>query len=315
MYTDESSDQAFAASAALSSQAHVQNDYLNAAKDMTSYQQKIAQLYLDQHNTLVQNVLATKEELDLLSRQMDLDQRRQDNFIKTKMTNGKEANLDATNQQYETKTAARTDLTNFRQLTTELDNVTAAFDNFLNVTAKNVKGQMGKIFTEDDVDRLQKNFKAVEKTIVGISGDFDEAFGEKAAPLMKQLGEAIGETSEQFDSKKYIEARNALVSYLDKTGEEADGLRQKLMDAGIITEDYAKRIDQASSSHQVLINELVETELSAQGFAVKLANISTNISSFAQNLQQCVQLISQFTAIINAGVRFSEILSDKDLSG
>jgi hypothetical protein len=155
MYADESSDQAFAASAALSSQAQVQNDYLNAAKDMTSYQQKIAQLYLDQHNTLVQNVLAAKEELDLVSKQVDLDQRRQDNFIKTQMTHGKEANLNATNQQYETKTAARQDLTDFRELTTEIDNLTATFDNFLNVTAKNVKGQMGKIFTEDDV-KLQK---------------------------------------------------------------------------------------------------------------------------------------------------------------
>ena len=343
MYAGESTIQGFAANKALQTQSDVQYKYLDAAKQMNEYQQQIAQHYLDQHNALVQNVLATKQELDSLERIVNIEERRQDRkinklgpdldeeFVRASYEDDnesadkvigqrKEEVRKATNGQYESSEAARADLTALRTEAKELDNLISLWDNYLNVKGSGENGS----FTTEQIESLQRNFEAIQEVIKETDGSFEAAFGPENAALMDELADALGYTKEEADglyqkTKEFNPERyQQIITQLDANMADSEGnieaLTDKLLKAGIITEDYVEKMQQTSGAHQTLSAQLMQATLNADDFGNKLAGITTNVSAFAESVSLTVRSLSQIASVVNSAARLGEIWSDDNLS-
>ena len=117
----------------------------------------------------------------------------------------------------------------------------------------------------------------------------------------------------KFNGEAYSAAAQELNNELDESTYHLDEVEGRLVRGGIVTEEYANKVRESAEAHRGMVNSTAQAVMSADTFADRLAKVGTNVSSFATSLSSAVRLISQVTALINGGMRISEILQDKDL--
>lgn len=284
LFVDDASVSGNLMGEAYTSQASVQNELLEKAKGMTAEQQKIAQLLLDQHTTLVQNVAEQKRIVEEAEDELNLQKLK--------------ANLPTAKVGIQKDTMA-----NFAKVTKQASTfettISEAFGKF--DTAKMAEGTKS---AQQQITQLKQQIIALE-TSFKESEEMAEAFGEKGQKAFTEFAAAVGRAGN--DPQKLEIALNDLFSATDEvtTSAQAFGnsLRETAGDNEVATSAINKVEKAAESAGKELgsmVTGMVKVETSAENFGDRIKGIPTNSERALEGIIQMGQALSTFAMSISS---------------
>lgn len=285
LFSDEASVKGNMMGEAYATQASVQEELLNKAKSMTEEQQKIAQILLDQHTVLVQNVAEQEKLVEKAEEEANLAMRK--------------ANSSAGG----IKTDEGKGIKDLAKLTKEanafemaIDKAFGKFDTAkMASSAKQAKAQIDQL--KQQVKSLNAAFKEPEEIV--------EAFGDEGAKAFKQFEKEIEAAAD--DPQKLEEALNKLFAACNDSKEEAQALGvelKKLAGEGTEAEAGINAVEQSATSagqeFGVMASQMANVETSALGFGDKLNQIPSATNKTLQGLVQMGQALSTVAMAVSS---------------
>ena len=265
-------------SAAYASQSTVQSEYLKAAQNMTEEQQKIAQILLDQHNTLVQNTIAQSNLAKEAEKEANIQQRKIGNALPQKS--------DATGIDKQTmKNTQRRYLTFTKQNSAFSTAMDSAFGS-----------------ASTDLDALKKEIPDINERIQNLKNSFQsfsdmaKLFGNDGARSFQQFA---SEVEKAGDDPEKIEAA------LTKLYEDIGKIEDKTGQAKAVIEGYGDDIAENMAPAEEAARKAGEA---AGQLVIENANLSGSTQNFAESLEKIPSIISSQTAsLVSFGQRLSTI--------
>ena len=291
MFVDEETPTGDMAGAAYATQAQAQEELLTNAKDMTAEQQKIAQMLMDQHNTLVQNVISQKKITEEAEKQANIEIRNAKSIL------GNSKGKEISDFSKLTKQAAT-----FR---TVMDN---AFGNFNN-----------------DVKDLGSQAQQIQRQIKGVTAVIKddnialEMFGETGRDAFNEFKADVKQAG--TDSTKLETALQKLYDAITNVDQEAENLRPDLQDFSGDTEEAEGVLDRVSDSAGEagvelgnMIGATANTENSISTFEERLKQIPSSIDNFSNSLVDIAQKISAIAMLISSLKGLVDTWNNDDMS-
>ena len=297
---------------AYAAQSSAQKDYLAAAQNMSAEQQKIAQILLDQHNTLVQNAAAQgeiaeksaesaamEERKQRTRMQQDIDSRANKNFPgKGDKSKAKKANyIDGETKRVSTQLKEYQNLT--KQAATFKEVVSKAFG-----TASTDMAKLGKEIStlQDKTAQLTKLFPDSASRI--------EAFGVEGAAALDKFEQAMKEAG---DNPELVDqAITELIATIEKLDAAAGSAEGKV--SRIVTKDGTNAIAQSGTEYGKLITQMLGLGSATDGFAAKLQKIPSNVNASVTSLVAFGQKLSSIAMAISSVKSLIETWNDTDLT-
>lgn len=285
LFSDEASVKGNMMGEAYATQASVQEELLNKAKSMTEEQQKIAQILLDQHTILVQNV-AEQEKL--------VEKAEEEANLAIRKANSSAGGI---------KTDEGQDIKDLAKLTKEANTFEAAIDKAFGKfdTAKMADGTKQ---AKAQIDQLKQQVKSLNAAFKEPE-EIVEAFGDEGAKAFKQFEKEIEAAAD--DPQKLEEALNKLFAACNDSKEKAQALGvelKKLAGEGTEAEAGINAVEQSAASagqeFGVMASQMVDVETSAEGFGNKLNQIPSATNKTLQGLVQMGQALSTVAMAVSS---------------
>lgn len=272
------------------SQAQAQDLLIAKAKNYTESQQKIAQILLDQHNTLVQNATQQQEIANQAEREANISKNRNIAALynlgkKETTTDGKDHSKKARSsaQQFAKKTKQAT------ALSTISDNLFGSFD-FSEKTKDYSK----------DIDLLKNRLKSLQKVV---GEDFSNAFGEKGASLLNNFSESLEKAGNNSEN-----VQKAISNLLIKVEELVNGVQSE---ANTIPENLNLTSEAAeqATQHLLQMQEAEEAAGDTQGtLIIRAVEADESLNNFSENLDRIPKLNQDsFDSYINLAQGISQV--------
>lgn len=288
------------------SQAQAQDLLIEKAKNYTESQQKIAQILLDQHNTLVQNAAQQQEIANQAEREANATKNR---------SMARLINLVPKTNNNKNRTKARTKSLKFAQNIKQTSALRKVTDNLFG----GFNFDTGKTSYEKEIDLIKKRVKAlnssVEETesVFGTDGkkaldEFSKSL-EKAGNKADAVQKAITALYEAIDkmTTKVQKRATSIPGEIGLTGEAAEQATEHLL--------QMQEAEEASGDTQgQLITQTVEAKESLDNFIENLGKIpKLNQDSFNSYIN-LAQGISQVAFSLTSLFSLFKTWSDDDLS-
>ena len=277
---------------AYSSQATVQDSYLKNAEQMTEQQQKIAQILLDQHNTLVQNVEAQAEiaketeksynnavreqKVQLAIRQKSVNKLPADEYQETRK------NIDLYGKQVKQSTG---------------------FATLIDSVFGNIQG---------DKQSYINQIESIKNALGGLQG-VQETFGDSAANAFKKFETAIQNAED--DPIALDNAIEELYISLDGLRSVADQTGDELVEEGIDLKEITSGAEQAGKALGQLVADQIRATNSAASFEERLKKIPTAINSSLTSFVDFAQKLSAIAMVTSSVVSLVKTWNNEDMSG
>lgn len=299
LFSDEASVSGNMMGEAYASQAKVQGELLDKAKGMTEEQQKIAQLFLDQHNILVQNVAEQQRMVDAAEEELNLSKLKAN--TSTFSAGIKKDTLD--------KFAEATKQANAFEVA--IDKAFGKFD-----TSK-MTGGTDK--AKAHIEQLKKQAQSL-RNVFKEDEEIIDAFGDKGAAAFKKFEQAIKNAGD--DPQLIEKALNDLFNAVEKVKDGVDRFGDNLRDIAGDSESAVAGIDKVEQSAidagqklGNMANDMVNVETSASGFSEKLGKIPNATNKALTGLVGLAQTFSTVGMAITSITGLIDTWNNEDLSG
>lgn len=284
LFSDDASVKGNMMGEAYATQASVQEELLNKAKSMTEEQQKIAQILLDQHTTLVQNVAEQQKLVEKAEEEANVSKMKGSSSIS-------KVGID------------KSKIDEFAKLTKEANTFEATIEKaFGKFDSSKIKTQIEQLKLQ--VKSLRDVFKEDEEILDAFGKDGKEAF----ISLEKAANDAS--TSPEVLENKLLDLYDAIEKTQNKAQGFGNDLRKLANDSGATEEEIQKatnvinNIEKTSTTAgQELGNmagQMVNVETSAAGFGDKLNQIPSATNKTLQGLVQIGQALSTVAMAISS---------------
>lgn len=272
------------------SQAQAQDLLIEKAKNYTESQQKIAQILLDQHNTLVQNATQQQEIANQAEREANISKNR--NVAALYNLGKKETTTDGKDHSRKARSSAQQFAKETKQVTalsTISDNLFGSFD-FSEKTKDYSK----------DIDLLKNRLKSLQKVV---GEDFSNAFGEKGASLLNSFSESLEKAGNNSEN-----VQKAISNLLIKVEELVNGVQSE---ANAIPENLNLTSEAAeqASQHLLEMQEAEEATGDAQGeLIIRAVEADESLSNLSENFDKIPKLNqNSFDSYINLAQGISQV--------
>ena len=284
LFSDEASVKGNMMGEAYATQASVQEELLNKAKSMTEEQQKIAQILLDQHTALVQNVAEQQKLVEKAEEEA--------NVLKMKGSSStSKVGID------------KSKIDEFAKLTKEANTFEATIEKaFGKFDSSKIKTQIEQLKTQ--VKSLRNVFKEDEEILDAFGKDGKEAF----INLEKAANDAS--TSPKDLANKLLDLYDAIEKTQNKAQGFGNDLRKLANDSGATEEEIQKATNAINNIEKTsttagqelgnMAGQMVNVETSAAGFGDKLNQIPSVTNKTLQGLVQIGQALSTVAMAISS---------------
>ena len=299
LFSDEASVSGNMMGEAYASQAQVQGELLEKAKGMTEEQKKIAQLFLDQHTTLVQ----------MVAEQQKLVEKAEEEANISKMKGNSSTSKVGIN---------KSQIDEFAKLTKEANTFEATIE---------------KAFGKFDSSKIKTQVEQLKKQIKSLRGVFKEneeisaAFGEKGKEAFINLEKAANDasTSPEDLANKVLDLYDAIEKAQNKAQGFGDELRELANDSGAPEEEIQKATNAINNIERTstvagqelgnMAGQMVNVETSASGFGEKLDKIPNATNEALTGLIGLAQTFSTVGMAITSITGLIDTWNNEDLSG
>lgn len=267
------------------SQAQAQDLLIEKAKNYTESQQKIAQILLDQHNTLVQNAAQQQEIANQAEREANVTKNRNvASLIK----------LDPkTDSEYRTKAKTKSlkfaqDIKQTSALRNVTDNLFGGF-NFDN----------GKTSYEKEIDLIKKRVEALNSSVEATAS----VFGTDGKTALDTFSTALEAAGDNVDAVQ--DAITALYEAIDKMTTDAQEQATSIPGEVGLTGEAAEQ----ATEHLLQMQEAEEVAGNAQGqLIIQTVEANESLSNFSENLDKIPKLNQDsFDSYINLAQGISQV--------
>lgn len=267
------------------SQAQAQDLLIEKAKNYTESQQKIAQILLDQHNTLVQNAVQQQEIANQAEREASATKNRSMASLRNLVPKTESEN----------RTKARTKSLNFAQgikQTSALRNVT---DNLFGGFNFNT----GKTSYEKEINLINKRVKALNSSVE----ETESVFGTGGKTALDEFSTALETAGNDVDAVQ--DAITALYEAIDGLTTSAQGQITSIPTDIGLTGEAAEQ----ATEHLLQMQEAEEVAGDAQGSLIaRTVEASESLSNFSENLDKIPKLNQDsFDSYINLAQGISQV--------
>ena len=290
---------------AYASQADAQDALIKRANLMSESQRAIAQILLDQHQTLVNNVAEQTKLAEQVERESNGRQRQILASAKTADTSRGGGNA--------TQKAAQNFLTLTKQAGAFEAVVMDAFASGpiieFNKHAKN---------TTDEQKKVQKQIEQVRNQITQLNKVYDsvearaEAFGVAGAKAFKEFEMAIQAAGD--DPEKVEKAIGELVAQIDILNNKAESVRTKGDLGGIISDDDINRFRNVGTQAGLAASRMIDCGTSASTFGERLSRIPDFADKAAGSFVQITTSLGSLAMAISSITGLIDTWNNQDLS-
>ena len=299
LFSDEASVSGNMMGEAYASQAQVQGELLEKAKGMTEEQKKIAQLFLDQHTTLVQ----------MVAEQQKLVEKAEEEANISKMKGNSSTSKVGIN---------KSQIDEFAKLTKEANTFEATIEKaFGKFDSSKIKTQVEQLKTQ--IKSLRGVFKENE--------EISDAFGEKGKEAFINLEKAANDasTSPEDLANKLLDLYDAIEKAQNKAQGFGDELRELANDSRAPEEEIQKATNAINNIERTstaagqelgnMAGQMVNVETSASGFGKKLDKIPNATNKALTGLVGLAQTFSTVGMAITSITGLIDTWNNEDLSG
>lgn len=291
LFVDEATLTGDLAGGAYATQAAAQEELLSKARGMTEEQQKIAQLLVDQHNTLVQNVTAQKELVDAAENQANVEVRKAQS---------------ATGNKYNSQ------ITQFSKITKQA----ATFETVVDKAFGNFTRDSGKLGSQ--AGQIAKQMQALNK-VFGDATVKADIFGDIGAAALDQFEQALLDAGD--DENKLEQALQELFDAFKKLQNAAGGARPSLDGFEGEVDEAAAALDRAEvsardagASFGTMVDAAMRAESSVTTLGDRLDKIPDSTDKVGRGLVGLGQIISTTAMTISSIKGLVDTWNDEDMS-
>ena len=299
LFSDDASVSGNMMGEAYASQAQVQGELLEKAKGMTEEQQKIAQLFLDQHTTLVQ----------MVAEQQKLVEKAEEEANVSKMKGNSSTSKVGID---------KSQIDEFAKLTKEA--------NTFEATIEKAFGKFDSSKIKTQVEQLKKQVKSL-RDVFKEDEEILAAFGEKGKEAFINLEKAANDasTSPEDLANKLLDLYDAIEKAQNKAQGFGDELRELANDSGATEEEIQKATNAINNIERTstvagqelgnMAGQMVNVETSASGFDEKLDKIPNATNKALTGLVGLAQTFSTVGMAITSITGLIDTWNNEDLSG
>lgn len=267
------------------SQAQAQDLLIEKAKNYTESQQKIAQILLDQHNTLVQNAAQQQEIANQAEREANATKNRSMASLRNLVPKTESEN----------RTKARTKSLNFAQgikQTSALRNVT---DNLFG----GFNFDTGKTSYEKEINLINKRVKVLNSSVE----ETESVFGTDGKTALDEFSTALEKAGNNANAVQ--DAITALYEAIDKMTTGVQKQATSIPGEIGLTDEAAEQ----ATEHLLQMQEAEEVAGDAQGaLIVRTVEASESLNNFSENLDKIPKLNQDsFDSYINLAQGISQV--------
>lgn len=334
MYADSATPMGDITGAAYTAQAEAQEELIKRADKMTESQRGIAQILMDQHQTLVNNVAEQAKLAEEAERAGNAMTRNMLNRASSeKFEDGPKEYTYATGQGMETSTVGSE-----REAVQQFQELTKQAGTFKTVVAES--------FASGPVLQFTKGMKATDQQmaaakkqatqlkgqlgqlskIVGRTtnenGEFTESFEDnvKAAELFGKSGAKAFDTFEKAiqdagdDPEKIEQAISDLINSVGTLEGKAQGLRGQVIGDGLVDEDATKQLENMGNQAGKAVVKMIDCGNSADGMGAKLDAIPKFANVGAQGLVALAGTLSTVGMALQSVKGLIDTWNNEDMS-
>ena len=299
LFSDDASVSGNMMGEAYASQAQAQGELLEKAKGMTEEQQKIAQLFLDQHTTLVQ----------MVAEQQKLVEKAEEEANVSKMKGNSSTSKVGID---------KSQIDEFAKLTKEA--------NTFEATIEKAFGKFDSSKIKTQVEQLKKQVKSL-RDVFKEDEEILAAFGEKGKEAFINLEKAANDasTSPEDLANKLLDLYDAIEKAQNKAQGFGDELRELANDSGAAEEEIQKATNAINNIERTstvagqelgnMAGQMVNVETSASGFDEKLDKIPNATNKALTGLVGLAQTFSTVGMAITSITGLIDTWNNEDLSG
>ncbi len=248
---------------AYASQATAQDELIRRAEKMTEAQRGIAQILMDQHQTLVNSVAEQaklSEQAEAAANAAEREQKaRVESAVKAATQEG--GSLEGKDTGDETK-KQKAMLSNYQELTKQAST-------FGSVVKKSfASGPVVK--NEKQIKSLQKQVKSLFAIYKNDADAMETVFGKEGLAALEKFQKTLGKTD--VTAEEAEGAISELLAAVNQFNDTANNAREGLAD-GIIDEDEVKTMEASGEALGGTISKMVDAETSASTMGDKLDKI------------------------------------------
>ena len=299
LFSDDASVSGNMMGEAYASQAQVQGELLEKAKGMTEEQQKIAQLFLDQHTTLVQMVAEQQKLVEKVEEEANVSKMKGNSSIS-------KVGID------------KSQIDEFAKLTKEA--------NTFEATIEKAFGKFDSSKIKIQVEQLKKQVKSL-RDVFKEDEEILAAFGEKGKEAFINLEKAANDASASPEdlANKLLDLYDAIEKAQNKAQGFGDELRELANDSGATEEEIQKATNAINNIERTsttagqelgnMAGQMVNVETSASDFGEKLDKIPNATNKALTGLVGLAQTFSTVGMAITSITGLIDTWNNEDLSG
>lgn len=267
------------------SQAQAQDLLIEKAKNYTESQQKIAQILLDQHNTLVQNAAQQQEIANQAEREANTTKNRNMASLINLVPKTKSKN----------RTKARTKSLNFAQDIKQTSALRKVTDNLFGGFDFNT----GKTSYEKEIDLIKKRVEALNSSVE----ETESVFGTKGKKALDDFSTALEKAGNKADAVQ--DAITTLYEAIDSMTTDAQKQATSIPGEIKLTGEAAEQ----ATEHLLKMQEAEEVAGNAQGQLItRTVEANESLNNFSENLDKIPKLNQDsFDSYINLAQGISQV--------
>lgn len=268
------------------SQAQAQDLLIEKAKNYTESQQKIAQILLDQHNTLVQNAAQQQEIANQAEREANVTKNR---------SMARLINLVPKTDNNKNRTKARAKSLKFAQDIKQTSALRKVTDNLFGGFNFNT----GKTSYEKEIDLINKRVKALNSSVE----ETESVFGTEGKKALDEFYKSLEKAGNKADAVQ--KAITALYEAIDGLTTSAQGEITSIPGEIGLTGEAAEQ----ATEHLLQIQEAEEAAGDTQGQLItQTVEASESLNNFSENLDKIPKLNQDsFDSYINLAQGISQV--------
>ena len=270
------------------SQAQAQEILLKNARNMTEEQQKIAQLLMDQHNTLVQNVIESEKIVE---------------------TSQERINVLAEKQRFDIYNVISKDN---RDKAVDLDIIAEKYKD-ITLQATKFSTVVKNLFPKNNDSKYYLTQLEKLKTLLGEDAGLIEYFGKSGANAFTLFEEKIREAED--DPKKLGGAIDYLNRKIKDFNNESFKLENELKQGKVNTREFTAALEENGKAvGQSIVNTIKATN-STESFENRINKIPRGLKNSSISIVKFAQGLSSVSMAINNITGLMDTWNNQDMSG